>query len=286
MNSILDGSTKIPVNRWKVSRMRLLVTLKTPLALLGGATLAGVAHLGRISLFFALGFVLIFKPPFQFDKIRQQIFFIGTKSIFVICLTAAFTGMVLGLQGYYALVKYGSTAALGSAVALSLVREMGPVLTAVMVIARAGSAMSAEIGIMRISEQIDALRTMDIDPIRFLISPRIAAALVSLPLLTALFDVVGLIGGYLSGSALLGVNPAFYFSRAQSSVETADIIGGFVKAVVFAVVVVTICCYQGYFTHTRKEFGAKGVSISTTSAVVLSCVVVLITDYVLTSLLL
>jgi phospholipid/cholesterol/gamma-HCH transport system permease protein len=259
------------------------VTLKTPVASLGREVLIFIRYLGRVFVFFAQGFLMIFQPPFQFDKIRQQIFFIGTKSIFVICLTAAFTGMVLGLQGYYALVKYGSTAALGSAVALSLVREMGPVLTAIMIIARAGSAMAAEIGIMRISEQIDALHTMDINPMRYLISPRIAAALVCFPLLTALFDVVGLYGGYLSGSALLGVNPAFYFSRAQSSVEMSDITGGFIKSLVFAIVVVTICCYQGYYTHTRAEFGAKGVSISTTAAVVISCVLVLVTDYVLTT---
>lgn len=263
-----------------------LVTLKAPVAALGREVLVLIRKLGRGFLFFAWGFLLIFQPPIQFVKIRQQIFFIGMKSVFVICLTAAFTGMVLGLQGYYALVKYGSTAALGSAVALSLVREMGPVLTAIMVIARAGSAMAAEIGIMRISEQIDALKTMDINPLRYLISPRIAAALVCFPLLTAIFDVVGLFGGYLSGSALLGVNPAFYFSRAQSSVETMDIVGGFIKALVFAIVTVTVCCFQGYYTHTRAEFGAKGVSISTTSAVVLSCVLVLVTDYVLTTFLL
>ncbi len=260
-----------------------LVTLKNPVAALGREVLTSVRYMGRVFLFFIKGFLLIFQPPFQFNKIRQHIYFIGMKSVFVICLTAGFTGMVLGLQGYYALVKYGSTAALGSAVALSLVREMGPVLTAIMVIARAGSATAAEIGIMRISEQIDALKTMDINPMRFLISPRIVAALVCFPLLTALFDVVGLFGGYLSGSALLGVNPAFYFSRAQSSVEMRDITGGFIKSLVFAVVMVTICCYQGYYTHTRAEFGAKGVSISTTSAVVTSCVLILVTDYVLTT---
>ncbi len=262
------------------------VTFKNPVTALGRGVLDSIQGMGRIFLFFVRGFVLIFMPPFQFDKILNQVYFIGLKSVFVICLTAAFTGMVLGLQGYYALVKYGSTAALGSAVALSLVREMGPVLTAIMVVARAGSAMAAEIGIMRISEQIDALKTMDIDPMRYLISPRIAAALISFPLLTAIFDVVGLFGGYLSGSTLLGVNPAFYFSRAQSSIETGDIIGGFIKSLVFAVVVVTVCSYQGYTTHKRAEFGAKGVSISTTSAVVLSCVLVLVTDYVLTSFLL
>jgi phospholipid/cholesterol/gamma-HCH transport system permease protein len=266
--------------------MALIVTLKKPLVGLGRETLNGVERLGKTFLFFITGFSQVFQPPLQFDKIRQQIYFIGMKSVFVICLTAGFTGMVLALQGYYALAKYGSTAALGSAVALSLVREMGPVLTAIMVIARAGSAMAAEIGIMRISDQIDALETMDISPMRFLISPRIAAALVCLPLLTALFDVVGLFGGYLSGSLLLGVNPAFYFSRAQSSVEMSDILGGFAKALVFGILVVTTCCYKGYTTHTRAEFGAKGVSISTTSAVVLSCVLVLVSDYVLSRFLL
>jgi phospholipid/cholesterol/gamma-HCH transport system permease protein len=172
-------------------------------------------------------------------------------------------------------------------VALTLIREMGPVLTAIMVIGRAGSAMAAEIGIMRISEQIDALDTMDIDPIRFLISPRVAASLLSFPLLTALFDVIGIFGGYLTGSILLGINPGIYFARVESSVDINDIIGGFIKAVVFAIVVSTICCFKGYFTHKRPEgFGARGVSLSTTSAVVTACVLVLVVDYVLTSFLL
>ncbi|MGD8257672.1 MAG: MlaE family lipid ABC transporter permease subunit [Desulfobacterales bacterium] len=253
---------------------------------LGSHTIDMVLELGRIALFFFQGFVLIFYMPLQILKIKQQIYFIGMKSLFVICLTGAFTGMVLGIQGYYTLVKYGSTGALGSAVALTLVREMGPVMTAIMLIARAGSAMAAEIGIMRISEQIDALETMDINPIRFLVSPRIAAAFISFPLLTALFDVVGIFGGYVTGSVLLGINPGLYFSRVESSVDMSDVAGGFIKSIVFAIVVVTICCYQGYFTHTRAEFGAKGVSLSTTSAVVLSCVLILITDYVLTSFLL
>ncbi len=266
--------------------MDRLVILKNPVLTLGRRTVDLTLELGRIALFFFKGFVRIFFPPLAAAKILQQVYFIGMKSLFVICLTGAFTGMVLGIQGYYALVKYGSAGALGSAVAMSLVREMGPVLTAIMVIARAGSAMAAEIGIMRISEQIDALETMDINPIRFLISPRIAGALLSFPLLTALFDVVGIFGGYLTGSVLLGINPALYFSRVETSVEMSDVIGGFVKSVVFAVVVVTICCFQGYYTHMRPEFGAKGVSLSTTSAVVLSCVLILITDYVLTSFLL
>lgn len=263
--------------------MSHFVTLKKPLTALGREAIGLVQNLGRIFLFFLKGFVLIFQVPIQIRKIEQQIYFIGMKSVFVICLTGVFTGMVLGVQGYYALVKYGSAGALGSAVALSLVREMGPVLTAIMIIARAGSAMAAEIGIMRISEQIDALETMDIDPIRFLISPRIAAAILCFPLLTALFDVVGIFGGYLTGSLLLDINPALYFARVETSVVMMDVIGGFIKSLVFAVIVVTVCCYQGYYTHTREEFGAKGVSQSTTSAVVLSCVVILVTDFALTT---
>ncbi|MGD8963565.1 MAG: ABC transporter permease [Desulfobacterales bacterium] len=266
--------------------MELRTALKNPTVALGRYTIAFIQDLGRIALFFVKGFVLIFSMPLQIDKVLQQIYFIGMKSIFVICLTGAFTGMVLGLQGYYLLVKYGSTGVLGSAVALSLIREMGPVLTAIMVIARGGSAMAAEIGIMRISEQIDALETMDIDPIRFLVSPRIAAALISFPLLTALFDVVGILGGYLTGSVLLGLNPGLYFTRVETSVAMVDVTGGFIKSLVFAVIVVSICCFQGYYTHTRAEFGAKGVSVSTTSAVVLSCVLVLIADYALTTFLL
>jgi len=264
-----------------------LTILKVPLSALGRLTIFAVREIGRIAIFFFKAFILIFSFPFQISKIIEQVYFIGMKSVLVICLTGAFTGMVLGLQGYYTLVQFGSEGVLGAAVALSLIRELGPVLTAIMVIGRAGSAMAAEIGIMRISEQIDALETMDIDPIRFLVSPRIAASVISFPLLTALFDVVGIYGGYLTGSVLLGINPGIFFSRVESSVMMADINGGFIKSIVFAFVVTTICCFQGYFTHTRAEgFGAKGVSSSTTSAVVISCVLVLIVDYMLTSILL
>lgn len=257
------------------------------LAAFGRKSIIPIGHLGRIAIFFGKGLLLIFSWPPALRKILQQVYFIGAKSILVICLTAAFTGMVLGLQGYYTLVKFGSEGLLGAAVALSLVREMGPVLTAIMVIGRAGSAMAAEIGIMRISEQIDALETMGIDPIRFIISPRIAGALISFPLLTALFDVIGIMGSYLTGSVLLGINKGIFMARVETAVSMSDINGGFIKSIVFAAVVVMICCYQGYYTHLRSEgFGAKGVSLATTSAVVISCVLVLVVDYILTSFLL
>ncbi len=256
-------------------------------AVVGRRAIAFINEFGAFACFLFLGIRSIFTLPFQLSKVIQQIYFIGVKSVFVISLIGLFTGMVLGLQGYYTLVKFGSEGLLGAAVALSIIRELGPVLTAIMITGRAGSAMAAEIGIMRISEQIDALDTMDIDPIRFLISPRIVAALICFPLLTALFDVIGIIGGYVSGVALLGINQGIYFHRINSSVALTDISGGFVKSLVFGLLVVTICCFEGYFTHTKPGgFGAKGVSLATTSAVVLSCIFILVSDYVLTSFLL
>ncbi len=254
---------------------------------LGTRIIDKIESTGRLFLFFFSGIFHIFTFPFQFVKIIEQSWFIGTKSMVVIMLTGVFTGMVLGLQGYYTLVKFGSEGMLGSAVALTLIRELGPVLTAIMVTARAGSAMAAEIGVMRISEQIDALETMDINPVRFVFSPRIVAAIISFPLLTALFDVVGIFGGYIAGSWLLDTNPGIYIYRISDSVVMGDVTGGFVKSLVFAIVVTTVCCFRGFFTHlqTGGGFGAKGVSFSTTTAVVNSCVLILIFDYIITYLL-
>lgn len=258
-----------------------------PLALLGRAIISLLQDFGKAALFLLHAVVHIFSRPWQWRRVIEQLYFIGAKSIVVICVTGLFTGMVLGLQGYYTLSQFGSTGLLGSAVALTLIRELGPVLTAIMIIGRAGSAMTAEIGIMRISEQIDALKTMTIDPIRFLVSPRIIAALISFPLLTAIFDTVGIFGGYLTGSQLLGINPATYFYRVESSVSLMDVAEGFIKSLFFAITVISVCCYHGYYTHTRSNnFGAKGVGLSTTTAVVQASILVLVIDYILTSFLL
>lgn len=263
-----------------------LAALK-PLARIGAVVIRGVSELGGLTVFTLLGLRYIFSLPLQITKTVQQVYFIGVKSIFVIALIGLFTGMVLGLQGYYTLVKFGSEGLLGAAVALSIIRELGPVLTAIMITGRAGSSMAAELGIMRISEQIDALVTMDIEPMRYLIAPRLAAAIISFPLLTAIFDVIGIMGGYLTGVIMLDINPGVYFHRIDASVELADVTGGFVKSLVFALLVAAVCCYQGYFTHMRPGgFGAKGVSLATTSAVVMSCISILAADYALTSFLL
>ncbi len=258
----------------------------SPFDHLGRKAITLISETGAMAIFFMRAFLMIFRPK-QLPMIIQHVYYIGATSATIVMLVGLFTGMVMGLQLFYTLVKFGATGVLGAAVALSLIRELGPVLTAIMITARAGSSMAAEIGVQRISEQIDALFTMRIDPVRFLISPRIAASIISFPLLTALFDLIGIVGGYITGVVLLGLDYGTYFYRVQSSVEIDDITGGFVKSVVFAVIVSTVCCFQGFLTHMRKDsYGAKAVGLSTTSAVVMSCVLILISDYVVTSLLL
>jgi phospholipid/cholesterol/gamma-HCH transport system permease protein len=250
---------------------------------LGEKSLGVIQSLGKILGFLVFSVVGIFAKK-QFKNILLHIYYIGVRSISIVMLVGLFTGMVLGLQLYYTLVKFGSAGVLGSAIGLTLVRELGPVLTAIMVTARAGSAMTTEIGIQRITEQIDALFTMGVNPLRYLVSPRIAAAIISFPILTALFDIVGFLGGYITGVVLLGLDSGTYIYRLRSSIKLVDLNGGFIKAVVFALIVSTACCYNGFYTHLRRDsFGAKAVGLSTTTAVVVSCVWILISDYVVTS---
>ena len=249
---------------------------------IGKRVLLMVRGIGRMMIFLYATVATLPFPPYRVRGIVKQVHFIGMKSVFVIVLTAAFTGMVLGLQGYYTLRKFGSEGLLGSAVALSLIRELGPVLSALMVTGRAGSALTAEIGIMRIGEQIDSLESMGIDPVKFLISPRLLGAVVSVPLLTAIFDVVGILGGYVVGVKLLGVNAGVFFGQMEASVEWNDVANGLIKSLAFGVIIAWVCTFKGYFTGR----GAEGVSQSTTSAVVLSSVLILVGDYFLTSVLL
>ena len=253
----------------------------------GKSVIAWLAEMGAMAIFMLHGMSRMLSSPKQVPKVIRQVYVIGAGSFFLIALIALFTGMVLGLQGYYTLTKFGSEGFLGSAVALTLIRELAPVLTAIMVTGRAGSAMAAEIGVMRITDQIDALEVMDINSMGYLVSPRITASLIAFPLLTAIFTVIGIIGGYVTGVLLLGISQGIYFSRIESSVVWADIVGCFSKSIAFALIVVAVCCYKGYFAHMRKDgMGAEAVGNATTSAVVLSCILLLVADYVLTSFLL
>jgi phospholipid/cholesterol/gamma-HCH transport system permease protein len=251
-----------------------------------GETVIGWVNILGMATIFLLKALWNALRPKQFPKVLQQVYYIGARSMTIIMLVSVFTGMVIGLQSYHALVQFGAQGAVGSLVSLSLIMELGPVLTAIMITARAGSAITAEIGIQRISEQIDALHTMRINPLQYLVSPKITAAIISFPLLTAMFDIIGILGGYISGVALLGLNGGVYVHSIQTYVVLSDITNGFIKSIVFAVIVATVCCYQGYFAHMRKDsHGAQAVGLATTSAVVTSCVLILVSDYIVTSLL-
>ena len=248
---------------------------------LGEITLSLLNRIGRMGLFLAKAFLCAITPPLKFSWIIKQIWFIGFQSTLVILLTGAFSGMVLGLQGFYTLNRFGSTALLGPMVALSLIKELGPVLSGLMVTGRAGSAMTAEIGIMRISEQIDAIEMMGLNPYRYLVVPKLIAGIIALPLLTAIFDVVGIFGGYFVGGKLLGIGEGTYFGEMSNYVRIDDVLEGLYKSLSFGVLISWVCCYKGY----HAGFGAEGVSKATTQAVVLSSVLILFWDYIMTSLL-
>jgi phospholipid/cholesterol/gamma-HCH transport system permease protein len=259
-----------------------------PFAGFGDQFIYLLTDLGRMGLFLLATLAGVFKRPFRGREVLKQLQFIGAGSVTVIFFTALSSGMVLGLQGYYSLHKFGAEGMLGSAVSLTLIMELGPILTALMVAGRAGSAMCAEIGIMRISEQIDALECMAVDPFRYLISPKLLATLISVPLLTAMFDVVGIFGGYLAGVKLMGVSSGSYFNGMMLSVSNHDIRLGIIKSFVFALLLVWISTGRGYFVQQIRGvgFGAESVSKVTTQAVVISSISVLIFDYLLTAVLL
>jgi phospholipid/cholesterol/gamma-HCH transport system permease protein len=250
------------------------------LRIIGFWTLSRVKALGHMFIFLMNAFSYIFIPPFKFRQFLRELRFIGAKSMTVISLMGSFTGMVLALQGYHTLRKVGSEAMLGPTIAVSLIRELGPVLSALTITGRAGSALSAEIGIMRITEQIDALTSMALNPMRYLVVPKIVAAIVAFPLLTSLFDLIGIYGGYIVGVKLLGLSSGTYFSQMEHFVDMEDIRIGLYKSLVFGVLVLWVCCYKGFYTG----YGAEGVSKATTEAVVLSSVLILISDYFIGSL--
>lgn len=249
---------------------------------LGALIIDGIDTLGNFFIFLFAALFYAVTPPFKPRLTIRQIRIIGAESSFLILLIGGFTGMVLGLQGYNTLRRFESEGALGTVVALTLVRELGPVLTALMIAARAGSAMAAEIGSMQATEQIDALTVMAINPIQYLVSPRVLAGLISFPLLTAIFDVVGILGGYVIGVNLMGAPGSSYLNGIANNLVAHDIVIGIYKSVVFGLVVMWVCCYKGY--HAERM--ATGVSRATTEAVVLSSVLILVWDYFLTSILL
>lgn len=256
----------------------------TFLQALGAFGMSQTSGLGRSGLFLLNCLRGLFRPPGKFLPVIKQVHFIGTKSLGVIFFTAVTVGMVLGLQGYYTLSRFGSESVLGTGVALSLMREMGPVLTGLMVTGRAGSAICAELGIMRIEEQIDALECMAIDPHSYLVSPRFLAGLIAIPLLTCFCVVVGIFGAYVVAVELLGVNAGAYLDGVEKALHWRDVHHGLMKSILFGGLIVWICSYKGYFAGVdRGSFGPEQVSRATTDAVVVTSVMILISDYLATS---
>ncbi len=285
MNSLerLDPSAELRVrNQHNLAMENVAIySLVSSLRKIGAVSLFGVQKIGRMGIFLIATFFYTITPPLKFSRVLKQIRFIGFQSTLVILLTGTFSGMVLGLQGFYTLNRVGTTALLGPMIALTLIKELGPVFAGMMVAARAGSAVTAEIGIMRITEQIDALELMGLNPFRYLVVPNFIAAIIALPLLTAIFDVVGIFGGYLVGVKVLGVGAGTYFGEMVTYVDMRDILEGIYKSLSFGALIVWVCCYKGYYAG----FGAEGVSKATTQAVVLSAVLILLWDYFMTSLL-
>jgi phospholipid/cholesterol/gamma-HCH transport system permease protein len=249
------------------------------LAAIGAVFLGFLAATGRVALFAAQALAAALSPPFYPRLILRQILYMGYFSLPVVGLTAIFTGMVLALQSYTGFSRFAAEGAVATVVVLSMTRELGPVIAGLMVAGRVGAAMAAEIGTMRVTDQIDALLTLSTDPLRYLVLPRLVAGLVTLPLLVLIADIIGVFGGFLVGTATLGFNPSGYLDQTQQHLETRDVVSGLIKAGVFGFTVALMGCYNGY----QSRGGAEGVGQATTYAVVSASILILVSDYILTS---
>lgn len=256
-------------------------TLYNSILALGAYVRKNITGLGMFTRFLLQLIVrtgIIFK---RHKLVSQQIHFIGNYSLIIIAVSGLFVGFVLGLQGYYTLSRYGSEEALGLLVALSLTRELGPVVTALLFAGRAGTSLTAEIGLMKAGEQIAAMEVMAVDPIRRVLVPRFWAGIVAMPVLAAVFSMVGILGGWIVGVLLIGVDPGVFWSQMQAGVDVFnDIFNGFIKSVVFGVAVTLTALYAGWTARPTPE----GVSRATTKTVVLGSLLVLGLDFILTAL--
>ncbi len=255
--------------------------LVAPIQKLGATVIDLIYALGSIGLFFYQILTALMTPVLRPTLLFTQLYMIGVKTLIIILVSGLFVGMVLGLQFYTNLVDFGAESQLGLLVALTLVRELGPVLTALLFAGRACSALTAEIGLMRATEQLDAMEMMAVDPIKRVIAPRYLAGFISMPLLAAIFTLMGIYGGHLVGVSVLGGDSGIYWSAMQNGVDFYDdVLNGFIKSIVFGAVITLIAVYQGYFSPRNSE----GVSSATTRTVVVSSLLILGLDFLLTSL--
>jgi len=245
---------------------------------IGRAFLRFLETSGRLALFAILSVSHCVRPPIYPRLILRQMIEIGYYSLPVVGLTTLFSGMVLALQSYTGFARFSAESAVPNVVVLSMTRELGPVLAGLMVAGRIGAAMAAEIGTMRVTEQIDALTTLSTNPHKYLVAPRLIAGLTMLPLLVLVGDIIGVFGGYLISVYKLGFNPAIYIKNTWQYMEFIDVYSGLVKAAVFGFIVALMGCYNGY--HSRG--GAQGVGAATTNAVVSASILILISNYLIT----
>jgi phospholipid/cholesterol/gamma-HCH transport system permease protein len=248
-------------------------------ALVGRGTFSALATLGSIALFALVGVSHLLRPPFQARQFWRHFVEIAYFSLPVVALTALFTGMVLALQSYTGFARFGAETALPSLVVLSVTRELGPVLAGLMVAGRIGAAMAAEIGTMRVTDQIDALTTLSTDPMRYLVAPRLLAGALALPPLVLVADILGVLGGFLIATLQLGFVPQSYLDNSWDVLEAMDVISGLVKAGVFGFLIALMGCWCGY----NSKGGAQGVGQAATRAVVAASILILAFDYVLTA---
>ncbi len=251
-----------------------------PLQPIGRAFLLFLAAVGRLTLFAGNGLSAIISPPFYWRQIRHQMVEIGYYSLPVIGLTAIFTGAVLALQSYSGFSRFSAESSIPTVVVLSITRELGPVLAGLMVAGRIGAAIAAEIGTMRVTEQIDALTTLSTNPYKYLVFPRLVAGLLMLPLLVLIADIIGVFGGYLVSVGKLGFSAGPYLHNTLQFLETKDVVSGLVKAGAFGFIVSLMGCYHGY--HSKG--GAQGVGMATTNAVVSASIMILLFNYLITEL--
>ncbi|MGC8525120.1 MAG: MlaE family ABC transporter permease [Acidibrevibacterium sp.] len=250
----------------------------TALAALGRFVLDACGFAGRLALFTLEGISHLIRPPYYGRMFARALIEIGYFSLPVVALTAVFTGMVLALQSYTGFARFSAEGAIANLVVLSVTRELGPVLAGLMVAGRVGAAMAAEIGTMRVTDQIDALTTLSTNPMKYLVTPRLLAAAIALPLLVLIADIIGVLGGFIIATAKLGFNPYTYLSNTLAFMQTMDVVSGLVKAAVFGFLVALMGCFFGY----NSRGGAEGVGTATTAAVVSASVLILAFDYVLT----
>ncbi len=252
--------------------------MTNPLAIIGRIFLHFLGVVGRIAMFTGVSVSHCFRPPWFPALIGRQMLDIGYFSLPVVGLTALFTGMVLALQSYTGFARFSAEGAVATVVVLSVTRELGPVIAGLMVAGRIGASMAAEIGTMRVTEQIDALTTLSTNPYKYLVAPRLIAGLTMLPLLVVVADIIGVFGGYIVGVYKLGFNPAAYLKRTFDYLEFMDVFSGLVKAGAFGFLISLMGCYHGY----NSEGGAQGVGRATTNAVVSASILILIFNYAIT----